>query len=382
MEKEDVVMMEKEDESHHSSVLVFYDTELSKKTITQLGAVCSAGEFNRWMIPEGEFVYDWGATKFSTKVTAKVDPSDQKLKLFHTEDKVFLPTVFCNEGFNDFLLWLEQMKKEARASSVTLLSWSNVDHGHLISNLVSNGGGLKEKLVEVQGEKGKLLDAQLIVKRLIEPEKTNLGFVFKKLLPNEEFSEHNALEDARATYKVYEEVKSLSSLDDTGMTKLCPTYDPRRDQAVKNVLSKVLDSVVQSSRAGWLETTIDKAVSDMDNLDKLLSSHVLKEAVIEIQDKHKTSEVERMLSKLTFSDEDVAEICEDPFKNLKPLVDDLKVQINKGKGKNSPTSVKLSGHERIEFRKGVKVEEAKRSAAIGLLWYLLKEEKVKKPPQS
>ena len=56
--------MEKEDESHHSSVLVFYDTELSKKTITQvrflivrkvlvdikhpqLGAVCSAGEFNR-----------------------------------------------------------------------------------------------------------------------------------------------------------------------------------------------------------------------------------------------------------------------------------------------------------------------------------------------
>ena len=66
MEKEDMVMMEKEDESHHSSVLVFYDTELSKKTITQvksqlmimrkilvdikhpqLGAVCSAGEFNR-----------------------------------------------------------------------------------------------------------------------------------------------------------------------------------------------------------------------------------------------------------------------------------------------------------------------------------------------
>ena len=36
MEKEDVVMMEKEDESHHSSVLVFYDTELSKKTITQV----------------------------------------------------------------------------------------------------------------------------------------------------------------------------------------------------------------------------------------------------------------------------------------------------------------------------------------------------------
>ena len=57
------------------------------------------------------------------------------------------------------------------------------------------------------------------------------------------------------------------------------------------MFSKVLDTVVQSSRTGWLESTIDKAVSDMDNVDKLFSSHVLKDAVIEIQDKHKTSEV-------------------------------------------------------------------------------------------
>ena len=42
-----------------------------------------------------------------------------------------------------------------------------------------------------------------------------------------------------------------------------------------------------------------------------------------------------------FCDEDVAKICLDPFKNLKTLVDDLKVQVNKGKGKNSPTSVKV-----------------------------------------
>ena len=53
------------------------------------------------------------------------------------------------------------------------------------------------------------------------------------------------------------------------------------------------------------------------------------------------NQVESMLSKLSFSDEDVAEICQDPFKNLKTLVDDLKVQVNRGKGKNSPTSVKV-----------------------------------------
>ena len=220
-----------------------------------------------------------------------------------------------------------------------------------------------------------MLDAQLIVKRILEPEKTNLGFVFKKLLPDEEFSEHNAVEDARATQRVYEEVKSRYSLDDPGMTKMCPGFDPRRDQvvhekdhtgvssdllflqAVKNVFNKVIDSVMQSSNTGWLDSSIDKAVSDMLNVDKLFSSNMLKDAVIEVQDKQKTwevkiivvlvqilnnlsqTQVEEMLSKLSFSSEEVAKISKNPFKNLKTLVDDLKVQVNKGKGKT--TSVKV-----------------------------------------
>ena len=91
---------------------------------------------------------------------------------------------------------------------------------------------------QVQGEQGKMLDAQYIVKQLIEPEKTNLGFVFNELLPNEQFLEHNALEDARATYRVYEEVKFLSALDDTGMTKLCPNFDPPRDQVGEKCVEK------------------------------------------------------------------------------------------------------------------------------------------------
>ena len=77
-----------------------------------------------------------------------------------------------------------------------------------------------------------MLDAQLIVKSLLEPEKTNLGFVFKKLLPDEEFREHDALEDARAMYRVFEAVKAVLSLDNTGMTKLCPGFNPRRDQVI------------------------------------------------------------------------------------------------------------------------------------------------------
>ena len=75
-----------------------------------------------------------------------------------------------------------------------------------------------------------MLDAQLIVKSLLEPEKTNLGFVFKKLLPDEEFREHDALEDARAMYRVFEAVKAVLSLDNTGMAKLCPGFNPPRDQ--------------------------------------------------------------------------------------------------------------------------------------------------------
>ena len=48
---------------------------------------------------------------------------------------------------------------------------------------------------------------------------------------------------------------------------------------------------MQSSHTGWLDSTIEKAVSDNENVDKLFNSYMLKEAVIEIQDKHKTSEV-------------------------------------------------------------------------------------------
>ena len=48
-----------------------------------------------------------------------------------------------------------------------------------------------------------------------------------------------------------------------------------------------------------------------------------------------------MLSQLSFSDEDVAKICKDPFKNLETLVKDVKVEVNKGKAKKSMKSVKV-----------------------------------------
>ena len=57
-----------------------------------------------------------------------------------------------------------------------------------------------------------------------------------------------------------------------------------------------------------------------------------------------------MLSKLSFSDEEVAKICQDPFKNLKTVLDDLKVEVPKGKGK--PTSVKVLSNE-YSLRKNI-----------------------------
>ena len=48
-----------------------------------------------------------------------------------------------------------------------------------------------------------------------------------------------------------------------------------------------------------------------------------------------------MLSELGFSDEGVAKICKDPFKNLETLVKDLKVEVNNGKKKKSMKSVKV-----------------------------------------
>ena len=57
------------------------------------------------------------------------------------------------------------------------------------------------------------------------------------------------------------------------------------------MLSKLLDSVMQKSNPGWLDEAIDKAVLGEDNPDKIFSSRKLKEAVIEVQDRRKTSEV-------------------------------------------------------------------------------------------
>ena len=133
------------------------------------------------------------------------------------------------------------------------------------------------------------------------------------------------------------------------------------------MLSKLLDSVMQKSNPGWLDEAIDKAVLGEDNLDKIFSSRKLKEAVIEVQDRRKTSEVlfnffplhklvnvihihlpffdnqvESMLATLSFSDQQVAKICEDPFKSLNALVEDLNVQVNKAKNKKSHSSVKVT----------------------------------------
>ena len=57
------------------------------------------------------------------------------------------------------------------------------------------------------------------------------------------------------------------------------------------MLSKLLDSVMQKSNSGWLDEAIDKAVLGEENPDKIFSSRKLKEAVIEVQDRRKTSEV-------------------------------------------------------------------------------------------
>ena len=131
------------------------------------------------------------------------------------------------------------------------------------------------------------------------------------------------------------------------------------------MLSKLLDSVMQKSNPGWLDEDIDKALVGEENLDKIFSSRKLKEAVIEVQDRRKTSEVlfnffsstnlsmsslfirffyqvTSMLATLSFSDQQVAKICEDPFKNLNTLVEDLNVQVNKAKNKKSHSSVKVT----------------------------------------
>ena len=48
---------------------------------------------------------------------------------------------------------------------------------------------------------------------------------------------------------------------------------------------------MRKSNSGWLDEDIDKALLGEENPDKIFSSRKLKEAVIEVQDRRKTSEV-------------------------------------------------------------------------------------------
>ena len=62
-----------------------------------------------------------------------------------------------------------------------------------------------------------MLDAQLIASTLLNPQKNGkelkhpgLSFIFKQLFPGEKYKKHDAMEDARATFKVYSEVTGTS----------------------------------------------------------------------------------------------------------------------------------------------------------------------------
>jgi len=232
--------------------LVFFDLELSFTTITQLSAVCHHGEFNRYTIPHDKFKYDKRVTKYCTKVTAKVDPADGRKKLFQTEEQVFLPTVYCKEGLRDFVIWLSEMKKISGADNLSLLSWSMEDHGKLLQSF-------EHRLL--LGIYGKRLDAQKIVKIVINPAQTNLKHVFDLMLKGEKFTWHDALDDSKAMFKIYEEVKRKHNLDDASMMQLSTPFDPERDQLVDNVLNSVLNLVLEVSGPGWLDKTIERALN-------------------------------------------------------------------------------------------------------------------------
>lgn len=351
---------------------VFYDLELSEKTITQLGAVCHLGTFNRFTIPEGGFRYHDGTTKYCTKVTDRIDPSDGRQKLFHTVKKVFLPTVSSKEGFRDFLAWLVRMREASGASSLSLLCWGIKDHDHLVKNIEATEAGLREELMETLGPLGRMVDAQMMVKVIAKPAKTNLGFVFKELLPEEAaFSEHDAEEDARATYRVYERVKEVHGLDDAFMMTKSLVFDPCRDQIVKHILDGVLLEVLLDPQLGWLDKAVEQAVTQLHSTKgSQFLSRSLNDAVLKHQDGLRLLEAEKMLLELKFEREKVDRICLNPLEGLKTLVEDLKV-ISSPETKFKDRSVKASSHRKTVFRKTASLEEAEKDVGSALLWQLL-----------
>ena len=69
--------------------------------------------------------------------------------------------------------------------------------------------------------------------------------------------------------------------------KPCPLHL----QAVKNVLRKVIETVIKTSNPGWLDAAIDSAVISSEKAERWFSSRILQDAVTDIQNKRRMSEV-------------------------------------------------------------------------------------------
>jgi len=100
--------------------LVFYDLEWSQCEIIQIGAVCEGAEFSQCVRPSGRidpFV------RRKIKLDVREGPTGER-QVFDIVRKIFLPTLDARSGFEQFLLWLEEVSE---GGEVTMISHGNAD---------------------------------------------------------------------------------------------------------------------------------------------------------------------------------------------------------------------------------------------------------------
>ena len=254
------------------------------------------------------------------------------------------PIVFITSeplsSMQDFLTWLANMRDLAGTGSLSLLSWGKTDHHYLIKNFNLTEPSLEDRLKEIQGPEGLMLDAQEMVARVIEPPRLQLGAVFTLLLPEDTFGEHDAQEDAIGMFKVYEKVKTDKAEDDLFMMKKSSAFDPSRDQLMKKLMAAIIDTAMDRAEEGWLEKAVVEAVA-CPTVHSGFHSKLLADWVARAQVHSKWEQVEHMLAELGYTPQDIQRVCEDPLGGLKKMVPDLRTQIPPP-GKYKDRSVKVS----------------------------------------
>ena len=272
------------EEEDPEPLLIFYDLEFCghQQDITQIGAVCPElkSEFKQYILPtdfpnpeEREPVII--NRIMAIQLTKVIDTWDRgERRLYHIERQEFLPSVSLSEGLTRFLTFLMTALNMTDKQVVHLFNYGGQDYDILIKNL------RKCKLTvlkEFMDEQTRAFDVQNFVDDFMGSSQTGLKRAFKHFNPNEDYVAHDAINDAKATHQVYENLKQSKSFKEkirVDDSHILTCFKARKE------VEDIVKCCVEMANPGWLETLIEKtATSHSASVRKTFDSPLLRREI-------------------------------------------------------------------------------------------------------